>query len=162
GFPAARSQPEPRRRRPVTLLRTGLLNWHPQARPAGQDRVDLADVQAGIPRHHGRNHAPALPIRLGHTHDNPVGPGPRSFAGTRSQITSGLTQFENTSDRYEGSGGPAAPVVLFALTAAGYRALGIEPARWPDEGRGLFSQGMRSRGAVLGDTGGWDSPYHEG
>jgi len=142
----------------MTLYSRDVIDWHPQAGLAPRDEHELADLQANILRAHARNSAAAVYVRF------MPGLGGQWVRRFRAYVTNAAEQLKHSGNRYSDTTHDPGPLLTLALSAHGYRALGIPRASWPDGGDGLFSTGMSNRQDVLGDPApaGWDEPYNAG
>jgi len=102
----------------------------------------LSDLQGNILKGHGRDHTLNIFLRFDPARVADVRRAIRSLA---ANVTSALTQLRETSVfRIIGRSGGTA--VYLAMSAAGYRAIGLTPP-----GNPAFLAGMAARGTDLGD-----------
>ena len=112
---------------------------------ADADPQFLADLQGNILKGHGRNHTVNLFVKFDPAHKDEA----KTFVrGVAEKVTSSKKQFEDTKI-FKATHKSGDTFVAFFLTAAGYRALGIEAAKIPADPS--FQSGLKNQTALLND-----------
>jgi Dyp-type peroxidase family len=102
----------------------------------------LSDLQGNILKGHGRDHTQNIFLRFDPQRVADVRKAIRSVA---ANVTSALTQLRETSV-FKIEGRPGGTAIFLAISAAGYRAIGLTPP-----GNPAFLEGMAARAADLHD-----------
>lgn len=131
--------------------------WTPQQPLSPAEASALSGVAAGILRPHARPHA--LHVFLQFTEPGPA----RSWIRTLApRLSSTLEQLQAAERRHRGGQTPEPITRILALSAAGYRALGLE---LPPEAKSdvPFAQGMAVRSTAVADppVEEWEAPYQQ-
>lgn len=131
------------------------LAWR-QASPT--ERALLQDLQANILKGHGRRHVLQLLL-----HFDAADPARRWLHELAGQLTSAWRQLHD-GERWRRGGPSGGPVLLLALSQAGYQALGTPASKHPKDA--AFRAGMAARGPLLADPAPatwelhWRGPVH--
>jgi Dyp-type peroxidase family len=104
----------------------------------------LADLQGNILKSHGRNHAAHVFLRF----DNP--PQARQFVRALGHELTSAVQQLNDAKAFRENNTPAGQFLALLLSAAGYAALEVDPAKVP--AGAAFRVGMKERGGELADA----------
>jgi Dyp-type peroxidase family len=117
-------------------------------------RIDLAQLQANILKHHGRTFAYHLFLKI---HGNSPNEAKRGLADLSAKITSAKLQLEHSAERALNKYFDGGPVITLSLSNTGYGKLGLTP---PTDA--AFIAGMKSRNAELNDdTSKWEPEFKE-
>ncbi|MCC6433467.1 MAG: hypothetical protein IT196_00405 [Acidimicrobiales bacterium] len=133
----------------------GTIDWHPQAGLLPTDEAALRDVQATILRAGGRPWGATVFIRF--LDAEPASRWVRELVPELTSMAAQLADSASLLGAETGGYGSAArrpptgraPIVTFALSAAGYTALGVDETRRPAHNADPFERGMATAG--LGD-----------
>lgn len=128
---------------PIALL-DAPIDWHDPALGAILD-----DLQGNILKGHGRDHTVNVFLRFDPSRADEVRLAIHNLAG---QVTSALRQLTETED-FKKYGRPGGTGIFFAMSAEGYRAIGLTPP-----GDAAFLDGMAAHRGPLGDpeTSAWE------